>query len=72
MIFFISMSGKDIAKDFRKASLSAGDRAMREGHSVVVKRGKRIVRLSPEGEEKVLKTLGRSFVVSAKKRFKVQ
>ena len=66
------MSGKDIAKAFKSASRSAGDRAKANGHSVVLKRGRKIVRRSPEGIEQVVRTLDKAFVRAGSKTFKVK
>jgi hypothetical protein len=51
------MSGKEIAKAFKSATRSAGNQAITDGRTVVVKRGRQIVRLTRDGKEDVVRSL---------------
>ena len=66
------MSGKDIAKVFRSASRKAGDKAISDGHTVVVKRGRQIISLTRGGEQKVVRSLDKAYAYSHAKKYKVK
>jgi hypothetical protein len=65
------MSGKDIAKAFRSASRIAGKNATASGRTVVTKRGRRIVSITDNGQEKVVRTLDKAYVRRHTKTLKV-
>jgi len=66
------MSGKDIAKVFRSASRKAGNKAIADGRTVVVKRGRKIVSLTQGRSPKVVRSLDKAYVRSQNKRYKVR
>lgn len=66
------MSGKDIAKAFRSATRSAGDKALSDGHTIVVKRGRQIVGIARNGESHVVRSLDKAYVRSSTKTYKVK
>jgi hypothetical protein len=66
------MSGKDIEKAFRSASRKAGDKAISDGHRVVVKRGRQIISLAQDGSETVVRSLSRAYVHTHAKTYKVK
>jgi len=66
------MSGKDIAKAFKSASRKACDRAIANGRSVVVKRGRRIVELKPNGKQRTVRTLEKAYVRASANAYKVK
>ncbi len=68
----IDMSGKDIEKAFRSASRHAGDKAISDGHTVVVKRGRQIVGLTRDGKQQVVHSLDKAYVRSHAKTYKVK
>jgi len=66
------MRGKDIAKAFRSATRSAGNKAISDGHTVVVKRGRQIVGISQDGKQHVVRSLDKAYVRSHAKTYRVK
>jgi len=66
------MSAEDIARAFKSASRKAGNSALSDGHTVVVKRGRRIVALTQDGKEEVVRSLDKAYVRSRSGRYKVK
>lgn len=66
-----TMSGKEIASAFRRASRAAVRRALDNGHDVTVKTGKRVVRRSASGTEHTVLELDHAYARPQKKRYDV-
>ncbi len=65
------MTGQQIAKAFKTASRAAVRDAYARGLSVTFKRGKRIIRRSPEGHEETVMELEKAYVRPKKPTYKI-
>jgi hypothetical protein len=63
------MTSKELSKSAKKASQKAVADAFAKGLSITVQRGKRIVKVSPDGKEEILTVLDRAYMKTDKKSF---
>ena len=65
------MSAKEIERLFRAATRRAGDAALAVGRTIVVKRGRRIISIGPDGKQETVKELKRACFRAARKSYLV-
>lgn len=70
--YVCDMSGKEIERLFRTATRHAGDAALAAGRTVVVKRGRRIISIGPDGKQEPVKELKRAYFRASKKSFEIK
>lgn len=63
------MTSKELSTSAKKASRKAVADAFSKGLSITVQRGKRIVKVFPDGTEETLTNLERAYIKSDKKSF---
>ena len=68
----VCMTGEEIAKAFKAASRAAVRDAYARGLSVTFKRGKRIVRRSPDGSEEIVMELDKAYVRPTQRIYKLR
>jgi hypothetical protein len=66
------MSGKEIERLFRTATRRAGDAALASGRTVMVKRGRRIISIGPDGNQETVKELKRAYFRASERSYAIE
>jgi hypothetical protein len=65
------MTTKDLDRSAKQATKKAVENAFSKGLSITVQRGKRIVKIFPDGREETISNLERAYLKTDKKCFNV-